>query len=128
LQLDRTHELTKVEILVGPEQKKLAGGFTGFRAAEKDEVSIAEKFKADVAKEIGATEIKSYEVKSVKTQVVAGVNYVFEVQADGSKLHVTIWGKLDKTHELTGVSLSLPSLFFSFEKNNPVHYQVKKVE
>jgi len=99
-----------------------------------------------VAKEIGATEIKSYEVKSVKTQVVAGVNYVFEVchskdlfelnadkcvaqvQADGSKLHVTIWGKLDKTHELTGVSLSLPSLFFSFEKNNPVHYQVKKVE
>mmetsp|Transcript_14897 Transcript_14897/g.28349 ORF Transcript_14897/g.28349 Transcript_14897/m.28349 type:complete len:158 (-) Transcript_14897:499-972(-) len=78
--LDRTHELTKVEVLATLEQKKqLVGGFTGFRAAEKDEVSIAEKFKADVAKKIGAAEIKSYEVKSVKTQVVAGINYIFEV-------------------------------------------------
>mmetsp|Transcript_11083 Transcript_11083/g.16584 ORF Transcript_11083/g.16584 Transcript_11083/m.16584 type:complete len:112 (-) Transcript_11083:245-580(-) len=106
---------------------KIVGGFTSFREADQKEVGIVTKFAGDIAKKIDAAEFKyffshfrndviflsskanmhvfsrSFEVKGVKTQVVAGINYTFKVVADSQDLHVTIWGKLDQTHELTKV-------------------------
>ena len=62
-------------------------------------------------------EFKDFVVKRCKTQVVAGINYIFEVVADGSTYKVTIWKKLDQTHELTKVrkrTCTLHMLFLDY--------------
>eukprot|EP00467_Chlorarachnion_reptans_P006488 CAMPEP_0114521438 /NCGR_PEP_ID=MMETSP0109-20121206/20184_1 /TAXON_ID=29199 /ORGANISM="Chlorarachnion reptans, Strain CCCM449" /LENGTH=86 /DNA_ID=CAMNT_0001702539 /DNA_START=44 /DNA_END=304 /DNA_ORIENTATION=- len=82
----------------------MTGGFTDFRKAEESEVKIAKDLMSEIAKEAKMDgEIKKFEVKGVKTQVVAGTNYLFHVEADGATFHVKIWGKLDQTFELTSV-------------------------
>mmetsp|Transcript_9783 Transcript_9783/g.11690 ORF Transcript_9783/g.11690 Transcript_9783/m.11690 type:complete len:86 (-) Transcript_9783:191-448(-) len=81
----------------------MTGGYTDFRKAEEKEIEIVKKMAEDIAKKIESEAFKSFKVTGVKTQVVAGTNYTFQVEADEHKLHVTIWRKLDQTTELTKV-------------------------
>eukprot|EP00954_Amorphochlora_amoebiformis_P022269 1352076-Amorphochlora_amoeboformis.AAC.1 len=57
----------------------VVGGFTSFRAPNADETKIILGMKKAVAGKLKVDEFKTFEVKGVQTQVVAGINYKYLV-------------------------------------------------
>lgn len=76
----------------------LCGGFGNAREAGEEEQTILQQAKADLETKLG----KSFsEVRALvfTTQVVAGVNYVMKVVADGVYYHVKIHKPLPHTNQ-----------------------------
>ena len=72
----------------------------GFSSYPKEQLSddIRAVIAARVKSELNAAD---FEVLSVQTQVVAGINYKVEFRVGERKYAAGIWRKLDKTMQLT---------------------------
>ena len=80
------------------------GGFTEGRALQQDEVTIIQNQKQAVEQRVNKTYSK-FEPKSVKSQVVAGINYMFKVEVDnGEFIHVKVYKPLPHTGQPPEVS------------------------
>ena len=76
----------------------LCGGFGNAREATEEEQTILHQAKADLESKLGKTfsELKAI---AFTTQVVAGVNYVMKIVADGTYYHVKIHKPLPHTNQ-----------------------------
>ena len=52
-------------------------------------------------KELKNKGLELVKITGFQTQVVAGMNYMFEVETNKGPHKLTIWGKLNRTYELT---------------------------
>lgn len=74
----------------------LAGGFGQGRAPEDEDHAILLSVKEELEQRLSRT-ISELRALQVKTQVVAGVNYLMKVKADGNYMHVKIAKPLPHT-------------------------------
>ena len=81
----------------------LCGGRSGTRALDEREQAIVASIKEAVEQKAGK-KLAKFEGKSVRTQVVAGCNYFFEIDIGDKTIQATVWGKPDGTNQLTAVS------------------------
>lgn len=51
--------------------------------------------------ELKGKNLELVKVTGFQTQVVAGINYMFEVETNNGPHKLIIWGKLDRTYVLT---------------------------
>lgn len=51
--------------------------------------------------ELKKKNLELVKVTGFQTQVVAGINYKFEVETNNGPHNLTIWGKPNRTYELT---------------------------
>ncbi len=65
------------------------GGFGQIRAPDADEQLILESVKQEIEQHLSRT-VTELRALQVKTQVVAGVNYLIKAKADNHTIHVKI--------------------------------------
>lgn len=82
----------------------MCGGKSGAKAVSSETATLLANLKPQILTAANATEFELFEPVSERTQVVAGVNHFVKVKVGADKyIHVTVWAKLDRTHEVTSV-------------------------
>ena len=77
---------------------RMVGGFGDVSAPDEDAKAVLESVKSAVEAKQGKT-YSSFDPSHVKTQVVAGTNYMFKVMCDeGEVLHVKVHKPLPHTN------------------------------
>lgn len=76
----------------------MCGGF-GDNQQPTDEVhQLTAQFKTHTEQKVGQT-FTSFKAVGFKSQVVAGTNYLIEVEADDKKVHIKVFKPLPHTNE-----------------------------
>ena len=87
-----------------PTERPVVGAYAKIGVWDKQVVEAATFAVKDQAKKEGA-HLELVKIVDAKRQVVAGMNYqlLLEVKSQGvtSKVHASVWKKLDQSHDLT---------------------------
>lgn len=76
----------------------LCGGFGNAKEVTADEQAILDTVKGDVETHLGK-KLSVFRALGFKSQVVAGVNYIFKVQHDDGIVHVKVAKPLPHTNQ-----------------------------
>mmetsp|Transcript_55417 Transcript_55417/g.88390 ORF Transcript_55417/g.88390 Transcript_55417/m.88390 type:complete len:200 (+) Transcript_55417:49-648(+) len=103
---DLTEKLRESQASHAP-SKPLCGGLMN-KEIDDNIKSIAAKMKEQVIKKATADKEKcafdEFTPIEAKSQVVAGVNWYLKIRtAKNAFIHIKVWAKLDKSHELTAI-------------------------
>ncbi|GAV00378.1 hypothetical protein RvY_11236 [Ramazzottius varieornatus] len=93
--------LTVTLAMAAESKKNIAGGFTGEKPADAETQALADSVRNQVVQQLGARDsVRQFKVISVKTQVVAGTNYVMKIRISPKEyIHVKVFKPLPYTKQ-----------------------------